>query len=163
MNITMPNKLGPAGTALIEGDEGCKLVAYVDPKTKGPPITIARGHTGPEVHLGMTCTQEQADAWFEADMAKFIMAIHLAVKVPLSQNQFDALVSIVENVGPGSHERDGILRLKSGNPSTLLRLLNLGDYKGTANEFPKWDSPGSSVQKGLEKRRLAEQALFMKL
>ena len=163
MNITVPNKLGPAGTALIEANEGCKLTAYPDPKTGGDPWTIARGHTGPEVHAGMTCTQAQADAWFEADMAKFIMAVHLAVKVPLSQNQFDAMVSIVENVGPGSQERDGILRLKSGNPSTLLRLLNLGDYKGAANEFPKWCSPGSSVERGLKIRRLAEQALFMKL
>ena len=152
---------GPDGLALIKKFESLALRSYPDPKTGGAPYTLGYGHTD-GVCKGMKCTPAEADQWLATDVMSAESGVLSHVTVPLSQGQFDALVSLCFNVGPGSHLKDGILRLKSGAPSTLLRLLNLGDYKGAAAEFPKWCSPGSSVERGLKIRRLAEQALFMK-
>jgi lysozyme len=148
------------GVALIDSFESCKLKAYPDPKTGGAPWTIGWGYTGPEVHEGLTCTQEQADAWRDQALARVALMVTGALRVEVNQNQFDALCSIVYNVGPGGSQRDGILRLRSGAPSTLLRLVNTNDFAGAALEFLKWDSKGSSVQAGLDRRRAAEKALF---
>lgn len=84
------------------------------------------------------------------------------VKVALTQCQFDALVSIVFNVGPGAKgEKDGIIFLASGQSSTLLRKLNAGDYAGAADEFPKWCLGASgTLLGGLVTRRTRERALF---
>lgn len=141
--------------------EGSKLVAYPDPITGGDPWTVGRGHTGPEVHEGTTITPKQSDDYFEGDMDWVVRAVNAAVKVPLTQNQFDALCSIVGNVGPGSKYKDGIIQLKNGQPSTLLRKLNSFDYQGAADQFLLWISPGSSVSKGLLRRRTAERLLFL--
>jgi len=85
------------------------------------------------------------------------------VTSPLTQNQFDALVSILFNVGPGAKGvKDGIITLKSGVPSTLLRMLNLSIYAGAADEFPKWcHGLGGALLPGLVTRRARERALFL--
>jgi lysozyme len=155
-----PTRISPRGLALIQQFESLRLSAYPDPKTGGAPWTIGWGHTGPEVKPGLTCTREQADAWLTAALARVALTIAGAVQVALTQNQFDALASLIYNVGPGGSQKDGIIRLRSGQPSTLLKLLNSGDYTGAAAQFLRWDSPGSSVQAGLEKRRAAEKTLF---
>lgn len=141
--------------------ESCKLKAYPDPKTGGEPWTIGWGHTGPEVHKGLVWTQEKADAEFRNDLAESELHVREAVTVPLTQGQFDALVSIIYNVGPGSRTKSGIIRLKDGRPSTLLWKLNSGDYGGAAAEFDKWVSPGTNVEFGLRRRRAAEKQLFL--
>ena len=147
--------------ALIDEFEGNRLRAYPDPKTGGAPWSIGRGHTGPEVVPGLIITPTQSDAYLADDLAAREAMVVNAVKVPLTQGQFDALVSIVYNVGAGSATRDGIIRLKSGQPSTLLRKLNAGDYQGAADAFLSWISPGSNVEAGLRRRRAAERALFL--
>jgi lysozyme len=85
------------------------------------------------------------------------------VSAPLNQRQFDALYSLVFNVGPGAKgKKDGILSLSSGQSSTLLRKLNVGDYAGAADEFPKWcHGAGGTLLAGLVTRRARERALFL--
>ena len=78
----------------------------------------------------------------------------------MTQGQFDAFCSIIYNVGAGNSNKDGIVRLKSGQPSTLLRAFNAGDIGKTESEWMRWISPGSSVAHGLHDRRMAELELF---
>lgn len=150
-------RISERGLELIKEFEGCSLRAYPDPKTHGDPWTIGWGATGPGIGRGTVWTQLQADLRLEEDVARFEAIVSAAVDVPLTQGQYDALVSIVYNVGPGSPNRDGIIRLKSGVPSTLLRLLNEGDKNGCAAQFERWTSGGMG---GLVRRRKAERALF---
>lgn len=153
-------KMSQAGIDLIKEFEGCHLDAYPDPKTGGDPFTIGWGATGPDVYEGLTWTQEQADERLAKDVQAREAIVNEAVTVDLTQGQFDAMVSIVFNVGYGSKRRNGIIKLRSGEPSTLLQKLNDGDYAGAAKEFERWVSPGSPVERGLKRRRDAEVDLF---
>lgn len=152
--------------ALLRYYEQLRLVSYPDPKTGGAPWTIGLGATGPDIGPGLIWTREQAEARLVADVGEREEVIEQAVDAPLSQGQFDALVSIVFNVGYGVRAangrpgRDGIIRLQSGAPSTLLRSLNAGLYDKARAEFAKWISPGSAVEYGLRRRRRAEQGLW---
>jgi len=78
-------------------------------------------------------------------------AINDLCKVSLTQNQFDALVSFVFNVGVGAFKS-----------STLLRKLNAGDYDGAAGQFPRWNKDNGREIAGLTKRRHLEQSVFQK-
>lgn len=149
-------KTSQRGRDFIARYEDDKLEAYPDPKTGSEPWTIGKGHTG-GVKPGDKISQEESDMLFEDDIRnKGEMFVQRYVTVPVTQGMFDALVSIVFNVGPGHSKKDGIILLKSGQPSTLLRKLNAGDYDGAKAEFPKWCSPGTNVENGLRKRRNAE-------
>jgi len=148
------------GIALIKSFEDCELVAYPDPKTGGAPWTIGWGATGDGIGPGIVWTQEQADARLAMDVIEREAVVRKAVTHEMTQGQFDAFVSIVFNVGAGSAYKDGIIRLKSGNPSTLLRKFNAGDIGGCEDQWLLWISPGSSVSNGLLRRRHAELALF---
>lgn len=134
------------GMQLTEGFESCRLVSYLD---AGGVPTIGWGHTGPDVHLGMICTQAQADAWLEQDKATARAAIRSYVRVPLTANQFAALEDFDFNVGSGAFRG-----------STLLKLLNSGDFAGAAKQLERWDHVNGQVVAGLLKRRLAEESLF---
>lgn len=147
------------GINQIETLEELRLKAYLDPL--GIP-TIGYGHTGPDVHLGQVITKLQAEQLLQKDLAVAEGWVNAAVKVPLNQNQFDALVSIVFNVGHGSSKKDGIIQLTNGKPSSLLRLLNLGNYALAADEFSKWVYGGGQKLPGLVTRRAMERALFLK-
>jgi lysozyme len=152
---------GPDGIKLIQHFESCSLIAYPDPQTGGLPWTIGWGDTGRDVVPGMTITRAEADRRFAARLAdEFEPMVNAAVQVELTQRQFDALVSIVYNVGPGGPRKSGIIRLQNGYPSTLLREVNDGDFRRAADEFMKWVSPGSNVERGLRRRRAAERAVF---
>ena len=133
------------GMALIKKFEGCKLKAYLD--AVNVP-TIAYGRTK-KVKMGDTCTQEQAEAWIEEEMQEYEGYINDMVKVELSQFQFDALVAWVYNLGPTN--------LKN---STLLKVLNEGDYNGVPAQIKRWNKAGGSVLDGLTRRREAEALLF---
>jgi lysozyme len=146
---------------LIKSYESCKLKAYPDPKTGGAPWTVGWGATGDGIGPNTVWTQQQADSRLDSDIALREAIVSKATKVALTQGQFDAMVSIVFNVGYGSPERDGIIVLKNGKPSTLLRKLNAGDYDGCADQFLLWVSPGSSVTNGLKRRRTSERCLFL--
>ena len=158
----------PACFALTKAFEGYKDTAYPDPGTGGAPWTIAYGHTS-GVTKGMTCTQDQGEAWLVSDLSRAADIVNQWVKVELNQNQFDACCDFVYNVGPGMvGKRDGFVWLRNGNHSTMLRLLNAGEFVsydaegklgGAAAEFPKWDLPPLP---GIIRRRAAEQALFLR-
>jgi lysozyme len=147
--------------ALVRPEEGCKLQAYPDPITHGAPWTCGWGTTGSDIGPNTAWTQAYADQRFDATATAVGDVVDQHVTVPLTPQMKAAVASILENVGAGSATRDGIIRLKTGQPSTLLRKLNAGDYQGACDEFPKWDSPGSNVQHGLDIRRHAECALFI--
>lgn len=150
-------KISEKGIALIKEFEGLSLTSYRDPVGIW---TIGYGHTG-TAKPNQTITRSQADELLAKDLVRFEAAINKAVTVPLAQNQFDALVSIVYNVGEGSSHKSGIIRLTDGRPSTLLRRLNDGDYLGAAVAFKDWKYAGGRVLRGLERRREAEFQLFM--
>ena len=84
------------------------------------------------------------------DLADAQSAVRTMVTVPLNANQFSALVDFVFNEGSGHFES-----------STLLRLLNAGDYTGSDAQFAAWDKAGGKVLAGLLTRRNAEAALFV--
>lgn len=140
-------QLGPNGLALLKSFEKCRLLAYRD---MGGVWTVGWGHTGPNVTAGTVCTQEQADAWLAEDVQAAAKAVTAHTDVPLTQNQFDALVAFTFNVGAGHFLS-----------STLLRLVNAGRFADAALEFPKWDHVDGQVSAGLAARRAAEQRLFL--
>lgn len=143
--------------AIIRDSEGLRLAAYLCPA--GIP-SIGYGHTK-GVRLGDVCTRAQAETWLDVDLVDATRAVAAAVTVPLMQGQFDAMVSIVYNTGPGAKGvKDGIITLKSGGPSTLLRKLNAGDYAGAAAQFDLWVNGGGMRLPGLVTRRARERALF---
>ena len=137
-----------SGLHLTEQFESCRLTAYLD--SKGIP-TIGWGHTA-GVQLGDTCTQEQADAWLQQDIGWAVGVVNRAVTVTVTQGEFDALTDLVFNIGSGNF-----------HDSTMLRLLNTGDYHGAADEFCKWDRAGGIIVAGLLRRRLAEEQEFKQL
>lgn len=139
-------KTSSTGRALIRQFEGDQLKAYLCP---AGALTIGVGHTGSDVEPGQTITQAQSDALLAKDLEKFEAAVSRLVRVPLTQNQFDALVSFAFNLGAGA--------LQS---STLLKKLNKGDYQGAGAEFGKWVKAGGKTLTGLVRRRAAEAALF---
>lgn len=147
---------------IIKESEGLRLKAYPDPGTGGKPWTIAYGHTR-NVSKGDTCTLAQAEHWLDDDMAEAYSIVDSAVTVPLDYRQRDALCSFVFNVGPGAKNvDDGFVRLKSGKPSTMLRLINAGDFVGAAAQFDRWNkSTAGHVMPGLVNRRKKEKALFL--
>ena len=107
----------------------------------------------------MVTTQEQAEQWLEQDLRNAAAVVSLWVKVPLTQNQFDALVDFVFNVGQGMvGHRDGFVWLRGGGHSSMLRYLNAGAYALAAEEFEKWNLPPLP---GILARRKAERALFL--
>lgn len=134
------------GVHLTEQFEGCKLEAYQD---SVGVWTIGYGHTR-GVYEGMTCTQEEAEAWLLEDIANAEADVNKHVTLDsLDQNEFDALVDFAFNCGDGNL-----------NSSTLLKLVNADELDLAANEFEKWDHAGGKVVAGLLRRRLAEKAEF---
>ncbi len=134
------------GLSLTEQFEGCELTAYQD---QVGVWTIGYGHTGPDVVPGLTITQEQAQALLAQDVGSAAACVNNCVTVQLSQNEFDALVDFVFNLGAGTFQS-----------STLLRDLNAANFTAAAAQFDLWDHAGGAVVAGLLRRRQAETALF---
>jgi lysozyme len=97
----------------------------------------------------MVITQARAEELLKQDVASAEAEVKRLVTVPLTQHQFDALVDFVFNCGAGNLQH-----------STLLRLLNAGDYASTAAHFGDWVKSGGHVLPGLVRRRYAEAQLF---
>ncbi|MGM7646776.1 lysozyme [Nocardia sp. JW2] len=140
--------VSPTGISLVKSHEGVELEAYQD---TGGVWTIGYGHTA-GVQPGDQITQEQAEKYLQQDLASSEAAVRNLVKVPITQNQFDALVSFTYNVGPGGLEN-----------SDVLARLNAGDTAGAQEAFSKftYDSQGNQ-QNGLVRRRQDEANLFGK-
>ena len=139
-------KTSQEGIALIKKFEGCELTAY---QCSAGVWTIGYGHTK-DVVEGMEISQETAEEWLVKELDEYENYIHKYVSAPLSQNQFDALVSWVYNLGPAN--------LKA---STLLKVLNAGDYEGVPAQIKRWNKAGGQVLEGLIRRREAEALLFL--
>jgi len=153
-------KTSQAGKDLIKYFESCRLKAYPDPKTGGAPWTCGWGETD-GVTEDTWWTQSEADRRLEKAIEAREAMVSRYVTHAMTQGQFDAFVSLVYNVGPGSTYRDGIFHLHpDGRLSTLARKFNDGDATGAESEWLKWISKGSSVEKGLLRRRMAELELF---
>lgn len=133
---------------IIKKHEGLRLEAYLP--TPNDVWTIGYGHTH-TTKQGMKITAGQAESLLRKDILWVEKAVNKLVVVPLTQNQFDALSSIVFNIGEGAF-----------STSTLLRLLNSKDYEGAANQFPRWNKQKGRVLNGLTKRRQEERQLFLK-
>jgi len=147
-------KLSQAGIDLIKHFEGCRLDAYLCPA--GVP-TIGYGATGKDVRPGMVWTQAQADERFLHDVASFERDVNSLVKVPMTQGQFDALVSFAYNCGS---DIDSDTKAEGLGDSTLLRLFNEGHADLAARQFALWISKGTAAEVGLRRRRKAEELLF---
>jgi lysozyme len=138
--------ISPEGLALIKEYEGLRLKAYRDAVGV---LTIGWGHTGKDVREGMTITQNEAEELLRIDLQKFEAAVKRLVKVQLTQSQFDALVSFTFNLGEYALER-----------STLLELLNKGQFAAAGDQFGRWVNAGGKPLPGLVRRRAAEADLF---
>ena len=138
-------KLGERGTEILKYFEGCKLTAYQD---SVGVWTIGYGHSK-GVFDGMTITQEEAEQMLLTELEEYEGYIEDMVTVPLTQNQFDALVVWIYNLGPTNFRN-----------STLLKELNAGNYNAAGQEITRWNKAGGKVLAGLVKRREAEAELF---
>lgn len=141
-------------TQLIQHFESCSLKAYQDAVKVW---TIGWGHTGLQhqdgtVYAGRTISQAKADQLFAYDMEQFEARVSRFVKVPVTDDQYGALVAWDFNTGGISHKT-----------CTLLRKLNAGDYAGAAQEFLKWDKARGRTLRGLTRRRHSERRLFLGL
>ena len=139
------------GVDLICEFEGKRLAAYDD----GVGVwTIGFGTikypNGVRVKKGDTCTLDQAKEYMRHDLIEFEHTVNSSVKVPLNQNQFDALVSLAYNIGSNAFKS-----------STLVKKLNTGDYQGAADQFNVWINAGGKRMQGLVSRRDREKLLFL--
>lgn len=150
----MSNKLtlGSRGETLIKSFESLRLEAYLPTPDDVP--TIGYGHTK-GVRLGDKCTKEQAEIWFDEDVSssvKSVLLTQLSLNIPLTQSMFDALVSLVFNVGSGC----------IGVNSTIRRALAVKDYYTACGGFFLWRKQGKKDLLGLARRRVEEMDLFLK-
>jgi lysozyme len=137
------------GRNFIKGFESLELVAYPDPGSGGKPWTIGWGHTK-GVNPGDRITQEQAEQFLSDDLAVFELTVNSAIKRPMTQNQFDSMVSLAFNIGGPNFAG-----------STLVKKFNAGDVLGAADQFPRWKFGKGEVMLGLVRRRAAERETFL--
>jgi lysozyme len=144
-------KTSDKGVSLIKAHEGKRLSAYTCP---GGVLTIGYGHTSaagkPDVVRGMRITEREAEDILRRDLSRFEARVNQLVKVPLTQGQFDALVSFDFNTG----------KLHS---STLLKRLNAGKYAEVPRHLMRWTKGGGRELPGLVRRRRDEAELWRSL
>lgn len=143
-------EISSRGLDLIAQFEG--FVDHIYKDAAGHP-TIGYGHLlkeGEERRFRGGITRSEGKSLLREDANVAERAVNSYVRVPLNQNQFDALVSFTFNVGSGNFRN-----------STLLKKLNNGDYKGASNEFLRWVRAGGRVLAGLQRRRNAERKMFL--
>lgn len=136
-------KTSDHGRAKIEQREGFVLHAYRD--SRGIP-TIGVGHTSmagaPHVYMGLHITRDEADRILARDLVQFEDAVNHAIKKPMTQNEFDAMVSLAFNIG--AHGFTG---------STVVHRFNLGEKDGAADAFLMWEHPPSLRGRREDERR----------
>lgn len=145
-------KTSQNGLDIIRVAEGCRLKAYLDGGgvwTIGYGLTSAAGII--KVGKGLTITQEEAETYLEKAVEKFERAVLRAITVPLSQNQFDACVSLAYNIGETQFTK-----------SSVARYCNAGDFGRAADAFLMWVKDNGKTIPGLVGRRAMERTLFLK-
>jgi lysozyme len=148
----MGRKIAKPGLDLIKSFEGLQLTAYLD--IVGVPTIgygCTNGITKDDVKNKRSITEQQATDMMLHELEQFENGVEKCVTIPISQNQFDALVAFSYNVGLGALQK-----------STLLKILNAGDVSGAAEQFLRWNKAGGAEVKGLTRRRQAERSLFLK-
>ena len=133
------------GLALIKQWEGLRLNAY---KCSAGKWTVGYGHTR-TARQGKVITEEEAESLLQEDLRVFEASVNDAVTVPLTDNQFAALVSWAFNVGVSAMRN-----------STLIRKLNAGDYDAVPRELIRWNKVKGKPVHGLSNRRAAEAGLW---
>jgi len=139
-------RTSPAGIEAIKRFEGCVLKTY---KCAAGKDTIGYGHTGRDVVPGLIWTQKQADEALARDLSRFEVAVEGAITRPLTQGQFDAMVSLAFNIGTQAFAE-----------STLVRRFNGGDTEGAGRQFIVWNKAAGKVNAALLQRRAAELWMF---
>jgi lysozyme len=138
-------KISQEGLALIKKFEGCELEAY---KCAAGVLTIGYGHTK-GVTESMKITQSEAESMLVEELVEYEKAVLDAVTISIDQCMFDALVSWTYNLGPTN--------LRS---STMLTVLNKGEYDDVPAQIKRWNKANGKVLDGLIRRREAEALLF---
>ncbi|EAN0238584.1 lysozyme [Salmonella enterica] len=143
-------KISDSGLAALKREEGCRLTAYQDSRGIW---TIGTGHTGKvdgiAIHKGMTITQDTASRLLQDDLSWVERCIADRVTVELNQHQYDALCSLIFNIGANAFIG-----------SSVRRHLNAGNYTAAADAFLKWSRAGSNPTI-LAPRRGRERAMFL--
>ena len=139
-------EISDKGIKLIKEFEGLELTSYLCP---AKVWTIGYGHIK-GVQEGMEWTEEQAEEALKEEIVGYCKYVEEYVKVPLNQNQFDALVSWTYNLGPTSLKK-----------STMLKVLNKGNYDEVPEQIKRWNKARGQVLKGLVRRRDTEAELFV--
>ncbi len=145
-------KISEKGLNLIKEFEGLRLKPYKD--AVGIP-TIGYGNTYYEDGRKVSLSDPAITGARATDLLKMVVkryedAINRYVQVPITQNQFDALVSFAYNVGNENVRK-----------STLMKLLNRKQYTEAADQLLRWNKAGGKTLKGLTRRRQAERTLFL--
>ena len=141
-------KISEDGLELIKKFEGCETTAYQD---SVGVWTIGFGHTK-GVEEGQTCSIEDAESMLADEMDEYEGYINNMVKVDLQQHEFDALVAWVYNLGPTNL-----------GESTMLKVLNGGQFDRVPDEMNRWTRAGGEILEGLVRRRQAESLMFQNL
>ncbi|MCE5294827.1 MAG: lysozyme [Chlamydiales bacterium] len=145
-------KTSEQGLALIKQFESLKLKAYICPAGK---LTIGYGHTGSDVQTGMSITQIKAEELLQGDVRPVETFLNHNL-TRLSQNQFDALVSLIFNIGIGNFKTSTLFKLAKINP----------DDAAIATQFARWNKGRANgvlqALPGLTKRRAIESKLYFK-
>ena len=141
-------KISEDGLELIKKFEGCETTAYQD---SVGVWTIGFGHTK-GVEEGQTCSIEDAESMLANEMDEYEGYINNMVKVDLQQHEFDALVAWVYNLGPTNL-----------GESTMLKVLNGGQFDRVPEEMNRWTRAGGKILEGLVRRRQAESLMFQDL
>ena len=141
-------KFTNAGIALIKKFEGLRLTSYLCPR--GIP-TIGFGHTGPDVRLGMTINEREAEQYLAGDLMRFEHGVEEAVSgVSTSDEQFTAMVCLAYNIGMGRFRK-----------SSVLKFHRQGKKLSAANSFLLWVFVNKRRTLGLVRRRNAERSLYV--
>lgn len=141
-------RISQRGLDALKRHEGLRLHAYPDPATGGEPWTIGYGRAH-GIKQGQQISAETAEQYLREDLQWVEDAIRETVTAPLTQGQYDAICSLIYNIGEGAWRG-----------STMLRRLNERQYMQAAAEFIRWNKANGKVLPGLTNRRVLEQKMF---
>ena len=136
----------PECRSFVAAWETLRTRAYDD---GGGVWTIGYGHTR-GVRRGDICTPQEAEDWLDEELANVDDEVSALLEVPVSQSEFDALVSLAYNIG-----------VSALAGSTLLKLLNQGQHSQASAQFVRWNKDNGRTLRGLLARRAGELLMFM--